>query len=84
MLILSEAWFPGWTAKVDGHSSTVVRADGLVLGTPVPAGMHHVVFEYKAPGALTGGLVTCLVLLGFGVAAVIGHRRAKAREARVI
>jgi hypothetical protein len=77
MLVVSEAFFPGWTARVDGHAAPVLRADGLVLGVPVPPGTHHVELVYRSPGALTGALITALVLLGFMVAIAVHHRRTR-------
>ena len=68
MLVASEAWFPGWTAKIDGQSAPVVRTDGLVLGVPVPAGAHEVVLDYHAPGALGGAAISTLALFGLAAA----------------
>jgi uncharacterized membrane protein YfhO len=57
MLVLSQAWSPGWEARIDGHVVPVVRADGLVQGVPVPAGSHRVELAYRAPGLRPGFLV---------------------------
>jgi hypothetical protein len=57
MLVLSQAWSPGWEARIDGHAVPVVRADGLVQGVPVPAGSHRVELAYRAPGLRTGFLI---------------------------
>jgi Bacterial membrane protein YfhO len=75
MLVVSEAWFPGWTARIDGRSAPVVRTDGLVLGVPVPAGTHEVVLDYNAPGALGGAAISTFALAGFAVAFVVVRRR---------
>ncbi|MGH9036820.1 MAG: YfhO family protein, partial [Acidimicrobiia bacterium] len=50
MLVVSQAWLPGWHASVGGKDAAVVRVDGLVQGVPVPAGRHRVVLRYTAPG----------------------------------
>jgi len=57
MLVLSQAWSPGWEARIDGRAAPVVRADGLVQGVPVPAGSHRVELAYRAPGLRTGFLI---------------------------
>jgi hypothetical protein len=57
MLVLSQAWSPGWEARIDGHTVAVVRADGLVQGVPVPAGTHRVELAYRAPGLRAGFLL---------------------------
>ena len=60
LLILSQAWFPGWTASVDGRPAPVVRADGLLQGVPVPPGDHQVTLSYHPPGLRWGVLLTAL------------------------
>lgn len=75
VLVVSQAWFPGWHATVDGHAAPVVRADGLVLGVPVPAGNHHVVLRYRAPGFTAGVALSVLTVLGLLVSAVVVRRR---------
>ena len=57
LLVLSHAWQPGWKATVDGHAAPVLRANGLVLGVPVPAGRHEVHLWFEPPGLRLGALV---------------------------
>jgi hypothetical protein len=38
LLVLSEVYYPGWQASVDGAPAALVRADGLLRGVPVPQG----------------------------------------------
>jgi hypothetical protein len=71
MLVLSQAWSPGWEARIDGQVVPVVRADGLVQGVPVPAGSHRVELAYRAPGLRTGFLIAvgtlgAILLMGVG------------------
>ena len=58
LLVVSQAWFPGWRAEVDGEAADVVRVDGVVQGVPVPAGDHEVVLRYRPPGLVLGAVVT--------------------------
>jgi hypothetical protein len=64
MLVVSQAWFPGWTATVDGRSAPVVRVDGLVQGVPVGPGRHHVTLRYRAPGLGLGAALSAVTLAG--------------------
>jgi hypothetical protein len=75
LLVVSQAWAPGWTATVDGRSVPVVRADGVVQAIPVPEGRSTVTLRYETPGLVLGGWISGLtaVLLVGGV--VVGHRR---------
>lgn len=71
ILVISQAWFPGWQATVDHRAAPVIRVDGILQGVAVGAGAHRVVLSYHAPGlwpgiALTG--LTAALLLGWGLA----------------
>ena len=57
-LVLADAWFPGWTATLDGTPTPVLRANYLVRAVAVPAGRHEVVFSYDPPGYATGRTVS--------------------------
>ena len=77
LVVVAEAWFPGWEARVDGRKAPLVEADGGFLGVPVDAGSHVVTLEYHRPAAATAGrLVTLATLLSLVVLAVRRRRRA--------
>jgi len=84
LLVLSESWFPGWHATVDGVAVPVVRADGLVLGVPVPAGRHEVIVSYEAPGFNLGFLVSAVAILALVLAAVVERRSIRIRSNRIV
>lgn len=63
MLVVSQAWFPGWEATVAGRRAPVLRVDGLVQGVPVPAGRHNVALRYRAPGLRAGAAISVLTLV---------------------
>lgn len=75
MLVVSEAWFPGWTAMVDGESRPVHRVDGLVLGVPVSSGEGVVELVYRPPGFRVGAIVTALSIGGLLISHAIWKRR---------
>jgi hypothetical protein len=54
LLVLNDAWAPGWSARVDHRPTPVLRANYLVRGVAVPAGRHRVVFRYRTPGLAEG------------------------------
>src|SRR5207247_11003215 len=47
VLVVSDAWAPGWQARVDGRRVDVRRVDYLFRGVPVRAGRHTVEFAYR-------------------------------------
>lgn len=65
-LVYSENYYPGWRATVDGEPVTVYRTDGTLLGVPVSAGEHRVVFEFKPLGRdlLIGSFIALFVSIG--------------------
>jgi hypothetical protein len=54
MLVLSEMYYPGWSAKVNGKAATIYRVDGALRGIPVAAGANHVELTY-APNSFRLG-----------------------------
>lgn len=62
VLLVSEAYFPGWRARVDGRSTPVLRADGALMAVSVPAGEHVVVLDYLPAALLWGAAISVLAL----------------------
>jgi hypothetical protein len=60
LLLLSEVWDPGWSARIDGVPTPVYPADSLLRAVPIPPGQHTVVLSYDPP-LLRLGLVITLV-----------------------
>ena len=47
MLVLSDAYYPGWQAMIDGELTDIYRANIMFRGVIVPAGEHRVVFRFE-------------------------------------
>ncbi|WP_343417085.1 YfhO family protein [Candidatus Flexifilum breve] len=45
-LFLSDAYYPGWHATIDGAPTTIYRADVMFRAVFVPAGVHEIVYTY--------------------------------------
>lgn len=74
-LVLTDAYYPGWHAWVDGEPAEIVRADYYFRAVYLPQGGHTVQFAYD-PGSFRIGLVVSLLGLLL-VAALLGWDRLK-------
>ncbi|HZE99625.1 MAG TPA: YfhO family protein, partial [Planctomycetota bacterium] len=62
-LVLSEAYYPGWSAEVDGRAADVLPADHLIQAVRLPPGKHTVHFRYRSRFLAPGLTATLLALL---------------------
>lgn len=70
-MVLTDTFYPGWHATVDGQPTEIFRANYLFRAVHVPSGTHKVRFEYW-PFSLVAGLVLlcCAILAVFAVVLV--------------
>ncbi len=62
-LVLSDTYYPGWRAQVDGVDRTVYRTNYVLRGVVVPEGHHTVVFRYQPSSFIIGGIITLISIL---------------------
>ena len=81
LVVVAEAYFPGWRARVDGRPAPVLEADGAFLGVPVPPGDHEVTLAYHPPASVAfGRLITAATLLAIAAGWLRSRRRRGQRE----
>lgn len=83
LLVVSQAWSPGWRATVDGRPAPVLRTNALVQGIPVPAGARRVRLRYHPPGLVAGAVLAVATLSALLVLAgvpVLSRRLGKMRR----
>jgi hypothetical protein len=71
VVVWNRTFYRAWRATVDGRSVATVRADGHLVGVPVPAGRHEVQIAWDAR-PVTAGLG--LGLLGLALLAAAYRR----------
>jgi hypothetical protein len=69
LLVLSDTYFPGWKAFVDGKETKIYRADYAFRAIPLKAGTHRVEFIYDpisfklGVGGTLMGIIGCVVII---------------------
>ena len=63
MLVLRDAFYPGWRARVDGTAAPVVEVDHAFRGVPLDSGNHVVEFDYAPTSLKLGASASGLTLL---------------------
>jgi hypothetical protein len=74
ILVLTDAFYPGWKAYVDGQKTDILRANYFFRGVLVPAGKHRVEFRY-APYSFRLGTAVSLVSLGLVALLLLAGRK---------
>jgi hypothetical protein len=68
-LVLTDAWFPGWTANVDGRETRVERADHAFRAVKLAPGRHEVEFRYAPMSVRLGVALSALAAIVTGALA---------------
>ncbi|MFL5733972.1 MAG: YfhO family protein [Chloroflexia bacterium] len=83
-LVLTDAWYPGWGATVDGKSAPVLIADHAYRAVSVPAGTHRVSMQFRPASWVWGRAVSlgslALTLAGLGTLLALGWRRRRGKK----
>jgi len=75
-VVVSETWYPGWRAWVDGRATEVRRADFAFLAVPVSPGSHRVELRYVPRGfgaAVVATLIAATALVVPGAKILLLH-----------
>ncbi len=84
-LVLLDGWDPGWTARVNGRTTDVRRANSNFRAVKVPAGSSTVDFTYRPKSILVGAaisMVSIVLILAVVIFGVIRRRRSTSRRDR--
>ena len=74
MVVLSDVFFPGWHADVDGNLAPIFEVNEAMRGVVVPRGNHIITMRYRPASALAGGLLSLIGVAG-AVAAAARRQR---------
>ncbi len=62
-VVLTDTYYPGWQARVNGKSAVILRANGMLRAVSVPAGPVDIVFEYVPKSFYAGITIATAALL---------------------
>jgi hypothetical protein len=81
-LMVSENYYPGWRAAVDGKPAAIGRADFTLIGVELPAGAREIDLTYGSATYERGRVITVVALLLAVAAVVAGIVLERRRQAR--
>jgi hypothetical protein len=64
ILVLTENFYPGWRAYVDGESAEILRVNYNLRGLQLREGEHVVEFLYRPFSVLIGLVISILTIVG--------------------
>lgn len=82
ILVLTDAYYPGWKAFVNDSQTEIYRANGLVRAILVPEGIHTIEFSYEPDSVKTGAIISAIsvIVLGSFFLYVRKYRLTKSNE----
>ena len=84
LVVLTDSFYPGWKATVDGKPASIERVDYVLRGVSIGPGHHTIVMRYQPASWRIGWIVSLVALLGLlgALASVwIGTRRRHSKAA---
>ena len=74
LLFLSDNYYPGWKAEVDGNQVDILRADYTFRAVPLVAGEHLVRFFYESLTFRVGVLLSLAALMTLAFLTLVKNR----------
>ena len=82
-LVLSEIWYPGWQATVNGSPQPVQKVNGMFRGIYLSqSGQHQITLEYR-PKSVVWGNWTAIITASLMILAGLGWAWLKATQTQV-
>ncbi len=78
-LVLSDSFYPGWEAFIDGEQVTIHRANQAFRAIVMPEGKHVVEFRYRPKSFLYGAWISGITVIA-GVAFVVVSTQRRRKE----
>jgi uncharacterized membrane protein YfhO len=80
LLVVNDAFWPGWVARIDGREAPIFPANVIARGVIVPAGRHIVTMAYEPPELRVGLMLSLAgIAVSAGIALFEERRRRRTR-----
>jgi hypothetical protein len=65
-VVISNAYYKGWTATVDGKPAPILRGNRAMQAIPVDGGKHRIELKYSCRSTMIGGVISVAAWLWLG------------------
>ncbi|MDA0834041.1 MAG: YfhO family protein [Planctomycetota bacterium] len=79
-LVLTDMWYPGWTAEANGKSLPVLPANYAFRAVPVSPGYRTIVFRYRPPLSKIVVAVTSATMIVFLIWLIVSRNEHSANK----
>jgi len=80
LLVLSETYYPGWHATVNGAPADIIKVDRDLRAVVVPAGDSHVVLDYRPWSVYAGAALSLLTFIAIPYYSISNLRLRKSQS----
>jgi len=74
-LYLSDLYYPGWSAYIDGNKTPIYRANYAFRTILLPEGNHRIVFQYEPKSLKIGSAISLVSLVAGLICLLVIHIR---------
>jgi hypothetical protein len=79
LLVLSDQYYPGWKAIVNGVEQPIHQANGVFRGVWLEVGQHQVDFVFRPPRVILGAIISLVAMVASLSLVFIGWRQGRRR-----
>lgn len=63
LLVLTDTFYPGWSAKIGSEKAEIYRVNGIVRGVFISTGTHIIDFKYRPLSFIAGIILSSIALI---------------------